>query len=146
VAELGGPPVIGWVPETHTICFRRNGGLVEVTFHTVELDETFNQGRVLNFQSEVYVTGSDSNKVSLRYFSSDQQYPGEPQGPVETVKIEGNANCTILPGRQTLLEDFQETHYCSGAPDCKGGPYMTLASHGVFHRIADPDFAHESSP
>jgi hypothetical protein len=145
-SSLGGPPIIGWVPETHTICFRRSGEEVRVTFQTVELDETTNQGRVLNFQSEVYIMGSKGDEVSLRYFSSDQQHPGGVSGPMETVKIDGAATCTMLPGGRTMIEDFKETHFCSGAPDCNSGPYMTLTSHGVFHRIADPGFAHESNP
>jgi hypothetical protein len=139
--RLHGPRISGWVPKTETFCFRRNGDAVEVTLHSLEIDEAVNQGRIFNIESEVYVTASNGEKIALHTLGSYQQYEkilGLFRGPLATLKREGTLNCTLLTDQQTMLVEAAETQYCSGGWGCTDGPSLTATWHGAFHRVADP--------
>jgi len=139
--RLRGPRWVHWVPATHTFCFRHNGNAVEVTFHSLELDEAVNKGRVFNVKSEVYVTATNGERITLHALGSSQQYMkvlGLFRGPLTTVKKGETFNCELLADQQTMLVETAQTQYCSGAWGCNDGPSLTATWHGAFHRVADP--------
>jgi hypothetical protein len=143
--QFSGPPVGSWIPATRTICFLRNPSGIEITSHKEELDEAANQGRIFNYQTQIFVTASSDRRIALRTFGSIQEYARYGSGaigPLITVTSRADSICTMLPDGETMLVETSENLSCSGGIGCDGGPFVSTVRHAAFHRVPEHQSAH----
>jgi hypothetical protein len=138
--QFSGPPVGSWIPSTRTICFLRNPSGIEITSHKEDLDEAANQGRIFNYQTQIFVTASSDRRIALRTFGSIQEYGRHVSGaigPLITVTSRANSICTMLPDGETMLVETSENLSCSGGVGCDGSLFVSTVWHVAFHRISE---------
>ena len=143
--QFSGPAVASWIPASRTICFLRTPSGIEITSHKEELDEAANQGRIFNYQTQIFATASSDRRIALRTFGSIQEYARHVSGaigPLITVTSRADSICTMLPDGETMLVETSENLSCSGGAGCNGGPFVSTVWHAAFHRVSEHQSAH----
>ena len=136
--QYSGPPIEKWVPSTVTLCFVRQAGGVEVTYHKQSLDEAVNQGRIFNTHSQTIALASVGDHIALRSWGSAQargRILGLFDGPTIDIKWMADANVSLLPDGATMRVDESMNQSCSGTRRCTGSAFVSAVWHGTLRKV-----------